>query len=139
MVVNDYAGQAMSLHREHAARGRCVGVSVPVCAGQVGVSGRRANESTASDGTESEGLPVTRTEIFDRVRKERARQFAKFGTRDIRGLASKAPLVALAVLMEEVGEVAKSLIDSSDMTVDREELVQVAAVAIGWLEGLADE
>jgi NTP pyrophosphatase (non-canonical NTP hydrolase) len=37
----------------------------------------------------------------------------------------------LAVLMEEVGEVAKAMQEDSNIT---EELIQVAAVAVRWLE-----
>ncbi|WP_306010484.1 hypothetical protein [Bacillus sp. MMSF_3328] len=37
----------------------------------------------------------------------------------------------LAVLMEEVGEVAKALQEDSNIT---EELIHVAAVAVRWLE-----
>jgi NTP pyrophosphatase (non-canonical NTP hydrolase) len=49
----------------------------------------------------------------------------------------------LAVLTEEVGEVARAVLninrltsDRGDVTALREELVQVAAVAVAWVEGL---
>jgi NTP pyrophosphatase (non-canonical NTP hydrolase) len=42
--------------------------------------------------------------------------------------------VKAAVLMEECGEVARAVLDIADV---RSELVQVAAVAIAWLEGLS--
>lgn len=48
----------------------------------------------------------------------------------------------LAVLMEEVGEVAKELNESDDVSLEqhmsslRAELIQVAAVAVAWAEGL---
>ncbi len=38
----------------------------------------------------------------------------------------------LGILMEEVGEVAKSCIESSGL--DEKEVVQVCAVALAWLE-----
>ena len=44
-----------------------------------------------------------------------------------------APMVKVAVLAEESGEVARSILDGSDPL---EELVQVAAVAVAWLEGM---
>jgi NTP pyrophosphatase (non-canonical NTP hydrolase) len=48
--------------------------------------------------------------------------------------ASIAPEKKLAVLVEEVGEVASALQpDGGNL---REELVQVAAVALAWLEAL---
>jgi hypothetical protein len=50
------------------------------------------------------------------------------------------PLVSpgerLAVLVEEVGEVARALNDGVGL---RDELVQVAAVAVAWIEGLDAE
>jgi NTP pyrophosphatase (non-canonical NTP hydrolase) len=39
----------------------------------------------------------------------------------------------MAILTEEVGEVAKALLDGEGL---REELIQVAAVAIRWVEEL---
>ena len=79
---------------------------------------------------------MTREEIFVRISEERARQIAKFGERAVCGLAQSEPLTALGILVEEVGEVARSLIDSGGV-VDKEELLQVAAVCCGWLEGLS--
>ena len=43
------------------------------------------------------------------------------------------PIVKAAVLSEETGEVARAILDKSDPL---EELVQVAAVAVAWLEGM---
>ncbi len=45
--------------------------------------------------------------------------------------------VKLAVLTEEVGEVAKALLEH-DREGLRDELVQVAAVAVAWLEAYLD-
>lgn len=47
------------------------------------------------------------------------------------------PRQKLAVLMEEVGEVAKAIIDHESEARVRSELVQVAAVAVAWLESYA--
>lgn len=46
-----------------------------------------------------------------------------------------APIVKVAVLAEECGEVARAVL-AGDMDAARRELVQVAAVAVAWLEGL---
>ena len=45
-----------------------------------------------------------------------------------------APLVKLAVLAEEFGEVARAILEHQGDERLRAELVQVAAVAIAWLE-----
>lgn len=45
--------------------------------------------------------------------------------------------VKLAVLTEELGEVARAMLDG-DRDDLRRELVQVAAVAVAWLEGLEE-
>jgi hypothetical protein len=79
---------------------------------------------------------VTRSEVFARIEAERLRQRAKFGDRAICGVAKAEPFFALGILTEEVGEVARSLLDSRG-TVDKDELIQVAAVVVGWLEGLS--
>jgi NTP pyrophosphatase (non-canonical NTP hydrolase) len=43
--------------------------------------------------------------------------------------------VKMTVLMEEVGEVARALLDGNADQLETE-LVQVAAVAVAWLESL---
>lgn len=58
-----------------------------------------------------------------------------------RDLALLDPALALAILVEEVGEVARvvnesRIIDAAFIARIREELVQVAAVTVSWLEGL---
>jgi NTP pyrophosphatase (non-canonical NTP hydrolase) len=76
------------------------------------------------------------------IRRERERQIAKFGPqplvpshREERGCSRE---LYLAILTEEVGEVARAVIDiprgeclPADLLA---ELVQVAAVAVAWLE-----
>lgn len=42
----------------------------------------------------------------------------------------------LAILTEEVGEVAKEVVDAESVGRLRAEIVQVAAVAVAWLEAL---
>lgn len=45
------------------------------------------------------------------------------------------PLLALAVLAEEFGEVARAVVEQ-DLEQAETELIQVAAVAVAWVEGL---
>lgn len=68
-------------------------------------------------------------EILSAIVQERNRQDARFG----RQPRNKCPEVYLTVLMEEVGEVAKALLeaDSANYPI---ELAQVAAVCIAALE-----
>lgn len=62
------------------------------------------------------------------IQAERERQEEKFPQdRDLN------PMVWLTVLMEEVGEVAKEVLERNPDLME-EELIQVAAVAQGWLE-----
>ena len=44
--------------------------------------------------------------------------------------------VRLPVLVEEVGEVAKAMLENADPADPRAELIQVAAIALTWLEAL---
>lgn len=46
--------------------------------------------------------------------------------------------VKVAVLLEEVGEVSRAMLDG-DRAGLRAELIQVAAVAVAWLEAIDDE
>lgn len=62
---------------------------------------------------------------------ERARQVRKYGPRSMSG-TELTSLERLAVLVEEVGEVARGVMDEKPGLWD--ELVQVAACAISWLE-----
>ncbi len=81
---------------------------------------------------------MTFVEALTLVREERARQSAKWsrqhpwGSGDCSSL-DVADIVKAAVLAEECGEVARAVLDKHvDML--RVELVQVAAVAVAWLE-----
>ena len=71
------------------------------------------------------------------IAAERDRQEALFAQGYLPWIASRAdcpPDLRLAALMEEVGEVARAYHDGNDL---RNELVQVAAVAAAWLDGLS--
>ena len=79
--------------------------------------------------------------IWDAVDAERARQDAKWGEQN------HDDFTWMAILAEEVGEVAKAAlhhngdepgVTASEATLShlREELVQVAAVAVAWLEAI---
>lgn len=65
------------------------------------------------------------------IESERERQDQKWGKRNEHD--GDADLVLNAVLTEEVGEVAQAVL-RVDVDNLREELVQVAAVAVRWLE-----
>jgi NTP pyrophosphatase (non-canonical NTP hydrolase) len=70
--------------------------------------------------------------IFALIDAERQRQDEKHGRQD-----HVPQMVLNAVLVEEVGEVSKALLEASVPHVVsnlKEELVQVAAVAVKWLE-----
>lgn len=67
------------------------------------------------------------------VAEERVRQEAKWGDQSLAWIDDSG--VALSVLVEEVGEVAKSLLEEP-IRLTREELVQVAAVATAWVEAI---
>jgi len=71
------------------------------------------------------------------IQQERQRQHAQWGAQDLQ------PTEWLAILTEEVGEAAKSAFTLQQSQHDpvfledlREELVQVAAVAVQWLESI---
>lgn len=84
---------------------------------------------------------MTRTDIYQAIDTERARQERKWsrlhewGTGDCSSPAVEE-IVKVAVLTEEVGEVARAVLDREDTDRLRAELVQVAAVAVAWLESL---
>jgi NTP pyrophosphatase (non-canonical NTP hydrolase) len=56
-----------------------------------------------------------------------------------------SPFEKYAVLSEEVGEVARALLEASDLSNHknyvelRKELIQVAAVAVAWIESLTSD
>lgn len=88
----------------------------------------------------AERLMNIRTEVLEAVTVERQRQATIWGGEHKWGVGDCSskdvnPLVKLGVLTEECGEVARALLDGSPETL-RTELIQVAAVAVAWLEGV---
>lgn len=82
-----------------------------------------------------------RAAAFGAVSLERDRQEVKAWDHRHIGWVSCAhpdmdPLAKLAVLVEEVGEVARALNDREPVEALEAELVQVAAVAVAWIESL---
>lgn len=83
---------------------------------------------------------MTRDDAFGLVAAERGRQGAKWGDSHAWGSGDCSssdvePIVKAAVLAEECGEVARAVLEKDDAAL-RLELVQVAAVAVAWLESL---
>lgn len=83
---------------------------------------------------------MKRQDIYALVDAERERQIIKWGPPHDWGQGDcSSPYVAaptkVAVLAEECGEVARAVLDG-DMNDLTAELVQVAAVAVAWLEGI---
>jgi len=82
---------------------------------------------------------MTREAIWAEIINERDRQAAKWDRDHDWGYGDcssdqVSPAVKAAVLAEECGEVARSALDG---TLDlKDELIQVAAVAVAWLESL---
>jgi len=78
---------------------------------------------------------MTHSQIWTAILKERARQEKKFPGRTI---ADVPPLMKLRILVEEVGEVAEAMdtLDANTVRNLKDELIQVAAVAVGWLESV---
>lgn len=70
--------------------------------------------------------------IFDAISNERERQDAKWGAD--RHLNSRE---WLPILVEEIGEVAKAILEGKEIEL-RSELVHVAAVVVAWLECIFD-
>ena len=84
---------------------------------------------------------MKRDDVYVLINAERTRQ-AKgwagphgWGSGDCAS-ADVESIVKVAVLGEECGEVARAVLDHDDSNL-RTELVQVAAVAVAWLEGIA--
>ncbi|MDT3440284.1 MULTISPECIES: hypothetical protein [unclassified Pseudofrankia] len=71
------------------------------------------------------------------VEAEVARAHRKHGERSILNPAMP-DAVRLPVLVEEVGEVARAMLEGADPRHLRDELIQVAAVALTWVEALRD-
>ena len=83
---------------------------------------------------------MTREQIYAEINAERKRQAKKWNKLHAwgRGDCSShevAPIVKSAVLQEECGEVAKAVLELDNDAL-KQELVQVAAVAVAWLESL---
>jgi NTP pyrophosphatase (non-canonical NTP hydrolase) len=72
---------------------------------------------------------LPRDRVYLDIEAERLRQDRKWGPSEER------PAPSLAVLVEEVGEVAAEMHDSGDPENYRTELIQVAAVAVAMVEG----
>lgn len=70
------------------------------------------------------------------VRDERDRQDDKWGRKFT---ATRRMDKWLPILMEEVGEASEELINADDPLALRAELVQVAAVAVFWIESLDEQ
>lgn len=74
--------------------------------------------------------------IFKEIREERKRQHAKWGVQN------HSPIEWLPILLEEVGEVNKAVLEEyfkypeapGDYSLYREELIQVAAVVVQILQ-----
>jgi NTP pyrophosphatase (non-canonical NTP hydrolase) len=85
---------------------------------------------------------TARAGIYSAIDAERGRQKLKWqgihdwGIGDCSSLQVD-PMVKLAVLLEEVGEVARGLLEKDPDQV-RTELIEVAAVAVAWSESLTD-
>jgi NTP pyrophosphatase (non-canonical NTP hydrolase) len=77
---------------------------------------------------------VIRGEVQREIRDERDRQDDKWGGWD----RFTPPFVFSAVLGEEYGEVCHALLEGDDHNL-REELIQVAAVAMAWVEQIERE
>ncbi len=81
---------------------------------------------------------VTRAMIYAAIDAERDRQARKWARPHAWGQGDCSSLlvdqtVKAAVLAEECGEVARAVLDQDSAGI-RDELVQVAAVAVAWLE-----
>lgn len=83
---------------------------------------------------------MNRAEIFDAINTERGRQADKWhgthawGSGDCSSLEVPFP-VKVMVLTEELGEIARAVMED-DIAGLCTELVQLAAVAVAWLEML---
>jgi hypothetical protein len=85
---------------------------------------------------------VNRADIYRLIDAERDAQSAKWDRRHEWGYgdcsapeSALPPIVKSSVLAEECGEVARAVLEW-DEDAQRTELVQVAAVAVAWLESL---
>ena len=84
---------------------------------------------------------MNRAAVYALIDAERARQAEKWAAPHSWGQGDGsspgvAPIVKVAVLSEECGEVARAVLDNAYIMDLRAELVQVAAVAVAWLESM---
>ena len=84
---------------------------------------------------------MKRADIWKSILDERTRQSKKWDSHHQWGYGDCSsrmvePIVKVAVLTEETGEVARAVLDGSEIDDLRAELVQVAAVCVAWLESL---
>lgn len=70
------------------------------------------------------------SKIFAEITAERKQQDEKWGIQDHEGGRW------LAILNEEIGELATSILNYEGPSYERSELVQIAAVAIAWIEAI---
>ena len=68
--------------------------------------------------------------VYQEIQEERTTQDVKWGEQN------HGDLYWLGILVEEVGELSKEIIEMGDNGQLRGELVQCAAVAVAWLEAL---
>lgn len=85
---------------------------------------------------------MNRSQAFAAIRRERSRQLEQWGGSHTWGEGDCSspdldPTLKAAILMEETGEVARAVIDRDAANLETE-LIQVAAVAVAWLESLPD-
>lgn len=83
---------------------------------------------------------MNRADVYAAIDAERVRQAEKWGGPHLWGVGDCSSgavdsTVKAAVLAEECGEVARAVLDSDPESL-RNELIQVAAVAVAWLEGM---
>lgn len=71
-------------------------------------------------------------QIFESIKAERARQDERHGE----GNKGSSNFRYLTIATEEIGEVAKAILDGESTERIVEELVQVAAVCVQWIEKL---
>jgi NTP pyrophosphatase (non-canonical NTP hydrolase) len=76
---------------------------------------------------------TTRDALLNRIRSERCRQINKFGHQQ------HPNYYWLSILAEEVGELAKEIVDFGYTDNIMMELVQIAAVCVAWLEDLEEK
>lgn len=83
---------------------------------------------------------MNRQHVYDLIDAERVRQQHKWGGAHPWGFGDCSrdgigPELKVVILTEEVGEVARAVFERLDGNL-RDELVQVAAVAVAWLESM---